>query len=760
MGNHTKKIHTVPELLAPAGSVEALKAVISAGADAVYIGGARFGARAYADNPDEDALLEAIDYAHLRGVRVHLTVNTLLKDSELDGLYDYMLPYYQRGVDAVLVQDFGVLAALRRFFPDLTLHASTQMTVTGAESAELLKKYGVARVVPARELSIEELSRIHEKTGIEVETFIHGALCCCYSGQCLYSSMLGGRSGNRGRCAQPCRLLYLLDNQDFDGSASIVERKDARHYLSPKDLCAIDLIDEFYQHGIASLKIEGRMKKPEYAAGVVSIYRKYLDRLAREGSAGRADEADRQMLYDLYNRSGFTDGYFRRWNGPEMMAPVKHELTDDETRARHELYERMRERYIDREKKIPLVIRAGVYVGEPVSSEFSAAGHACAVSAAPAEKARNMALGKERIAEQLGKVGDTDFELSEITVDTDENSFLPVRELNELRRTGISKLRESILEVFKRNAQNPPDSKKESCGKSVTDTSDSEIKTGAESVLPSEKLIFSALVSETDQLKAVLLSPVVRAVYLESSLIIRNGDPFKSAENLIRSVRSSGKEAFIALPYIDRAGNPAEVLKERAEDLANAGLSGFLARNIDTAAYFINRGLARFVTADAGIYTFNREAVGFLRKEGILRNTAPVELNRKELFGRDNSGSEIIVYGYLPLMVTVQCLDKNTERCERRNRRFTLTDRMGMKFPVKCDCVFCYNIVRNSLPLMLLSETGTIRRMGFPRARLQFTDESREETARILKIAEDAAAGRKPVSNGAWTKGHFLRGVE
>ena len=228
--------HTRTELLAPAGSLTALKASVNAGADAVYIGGSRFGARAYADNPGEDELITGIDYAHLRGARVYMTVNTLLKESELDDLEAYMRPYVEEGIDAVLVQDFGVLRRLHELFPALPLHASTQMTVTGPNGAALLRPYGVTRVVPARELSIEELKAIREESGLEVETFVHVALCYCYSGECLLSSMIGGRSGNRGRCAQPCRLLNLLDDREhFDGRSSILDRKDARHHLSPKE---------------------------------------------------------------------------------------------------------------------------------------------------------------------------------------------------------------------------------------------------------------------------------------------------------------------------------------------------------------------------------------------------------------------------------------------------------------------------------------------------------------------------------------------
>ena len=259
------------EILAPAGSYESLKAAIAAGADAVYVGGNRFGARAYANNFSEEELLEAIDYVHLHGKKIYLTVNTLLKEKELEReLYSYLLPYYRQGLDAVIVQDPGVLRFVREYFPSLPIHASTQMTITGADGARFMEEQGVERIVTARELSLQEIKEISEKTSLEIESFVHGALCYCYSGQCLYSSLLGGRSGNRGQCAQPCRLPYKVD-----GKTSYV--------MSLKDLCTVEFIPDLAEAGIYSFKIEGRMKKPEYVAAVTSIYRKYADLYLQKG---------------------------------------------------------------------------------------------------------------------------------------------------------------------------------------------------------------------------------------------------------------------------------------------------------------------------------------------------------------------------------------------------------------------------------------------------------------------------------------------
>ena len=297
--------------------MEALKAAVSAGADAVYLGGAAFGARAYAKNLDEQEILSAIDYVHLRNRKLYLTVNTLLIEEELEEkLYPYLRPYYEQGLDAVIVQDMGVLKAVRSWFPDLDIHASTQMTVTGSAGARFLESLGATRVVPARELSFAEIQKIHRTTNLEIECFVHGALCYCYSGQCLFSSLIGGRSGNRGRCAQPCRLPY----EAYDKDNHRMGEPGDRYPLSPKDMCTVELLPEIVKSGIMSLKIEGRMKKPEYTAGVVSLYRKYLDLYEKKPSRFHVLPEDMKKLYELYNRDGFNKSYYTVRNGRDMMA--------------------------------------------------------------------------------------------------------------------------------------------------------------------------------------------------------------------------------------------------------------------------------------------------------------------------------------------------------------------------------------------------------------------------------------------------------
>ena len=312
-----------PEILAPAGSVESLRGAIAAGADAVYIGGSKFGARAYADNPEEDTLLSAIDYVHSKDRRIYLTVNTLLKEQELkEDLVPFLEKYYRAGVDAVIVQDVGVLHFLAMDFPDLPVHASTQMTLVSSDGAKQLSEYPVTRLVPARELSFEEIKEIRKNTNLELECFVHGALCYCYSGQCLLSSMIGGRSGNRGRCAQPCRMPYIVTE---DGK----KVAEGLYALSPKDLCTLDRIPELVEAGIDSFKIEGRMKRPEYTAGVTAAYRLMTDLYFEYGEEGfhqylkkHPGVLNEQMdrVADLYNRGGFTKGYYVQYHGKNMMA--------------------------------------------------------------------------------------------------------------------------------------------------------------------------------------------------------------------------------------------------------------------------------------------------------------------------------------------------------------------------------------------------------------------------------------------------------
>ena len=450
------------EILAPAGSYESMVAAVNAGANAVYIGGSRFGARAYADNLDEEAMIRAIDFVHLHNCRIYMTVNTLVKEKELPELYGYLKPYYEAGLDAVLVQDLGVFSYIREYFPDLPLHISTQMTVTGKYSAADLKRMGAVRVVPARELSLKEIREIGETTGLEVETFVHGALCYCYSGQCLFSSLIGGRSGNRGRCAQTCRLPFDVEKGD-----KVLGGKNEKYVLSLKDLCTLDLLPEILEAGVCSLKIEGRMKSPRYTAGVVSIYRKYVDMYLAHGRSGyRVDPADRRALLELFDRGGQSEGYYKEHNGRDMVV-LKEKPAFRE--PDQELFDHLDRTYVDAVKKEPIRGTALVTEGKPVRltveytpslepAETMEDGMAVlepvsvACTGDMAETAKNAPMDGDRIRKQLMKTGDSPFFFEELEVLVEGKVFLPVQALNRLRREALEELCKAVTERFHRKS--------------------------------------------------------------------------------------------------------------------------------------------------------------------------------------------------------------------------------------------------------------------------------------------------------------------
>lgn len=433
-----------PELLAPAGNYEAFLGAIAAGADAVYLGGTRFGARAYADNFDKDSVVRAIEYAHLYGRKLYMTVNTLVKEEEFNDLYDYLAPFADAGLDGVIVQDFGVLGFIREHFPKVELHASTQMAITGVNGARLLKKMGAVRVVPARELSLKEMIDIREKAGIEVEAFIHGAMCYCYSGMCLFSSIVGGRSGNRGRCAQPCRLPYKVQG----GFAQDEAIKDEFYPLSLKDMCTVEIIPSLIDAGIDSFKIEGRMKKPEYVAGVTSIYRKYIDRYLENPSAPfKVEKSDLDMLRHLYLRTEISQGYYNRHNSRDMvtLSSPSYSGSDDA------LIARIKNKYLTGEKKRSISAYGYFHTGCESMLTFSCGDVSVTVSGQVVQEASKRPMLKEDIENRIMKLGDTFFELKpqDLTVDMDEGEpgiFMPVKELNELRRQAADKLLDELKE--------------------------------------------------------------------------------------------------------------------------------------------------------------------------------------------------------------------------------------------------------------------------------------------------------------------------
>ena len=733
------------ELLAPAGSFASLKAAVAAGADAVYMGGARFGARAYAQNADQDEMIAAIEYAHLHGCRLYMTVNTLFKENELGELYEYLLPYYKAGLDGVIVQDLGALSFIREHFPGIELHASTQMTITSVYGAKELKRLGCCRVVPAREVSLEEIRRIYDETGMDIETFVHGALCYCYSGQCLMSSLIGGRSGNRGRCAQPCRLPYRVYEQE---KGTAVNKEDQKCVLSMKDLCTLDILPQILEAGVFSLKIEGRMKSPRYTAGVVRIYRKYLDRYLEYGSEGYyVEPEDKKELLDLFDRGGFTSGYYTRHNGRDMIA-LKEKPEFRETNK--ELFDFLDREYVETEKKEPVEGYAYLAEGLPSVLTLTCGDISVTVSGQEPQAAKNQPMTREKVIRQLGKTGATAFEFTELEAEVCGALFLPVQALNELRREGFEALTEAIQNQWRRKApeagevQNGADSGEKSsraagCAGPVPDES------------AGKRPMYLTVSAETgDQLSAALAVPEVRRICLDASSF----QPGRWAE-FVQLIHQAGKECYLTLPHIFRT-HAIGFFRTYRSCLEQAGFDGLLIRAFEEIQWMREEQISLSASFDASVYAWNHGAVHTLKEEQAAFITAPWELNSRELepvfeaCRREGLPAELIVYGRAPMMVSAQCITKTVKGCSKCPSLLWMKDRTGARLPVQNHCAFCYNTILNPLPVSLHGCADSVKRLA------------PEETKAVLNAfaAEFIRGENAEPPFTEFTRGHFRRGVE
>ena len=693
------------EVLAPAGTYECFRAAINAGADAVYLGGSMFGARAFAGNFEEAELIKAIRTAHLYGRKVYLTVNTLLRNDELEKLVQYVKPYYEEGLDAVIVQDYGVFAVLREAFPGLDLHASTQMTITGKYGAQLLKDMGAARVVPARELSANEIRDIYDNVDVEIESFVHGALCYCYSGQCLLSSMIGGRSGNRGRCAQPCRLTY---------SANGISEK---YLLSPKDMCTIEAVPDILDAGVYSLKIEGRMKSPEYVAGVSHAYRKYVDMYLEKGRDGyRVEEQDIRQLMDLYNRGGFCKGYYYAQNDKSMMtfdrpnhqgivignikngelilsqevnpgdvlefpdgseyttptgkksgrlALPKGVLKNPKNGAavyrtrNNELLGQLRAGYIDNDIKIPVRMEIFLKSGERACLKLLSGDKELVVYGDVLEPSDKRPAVREDVVKQLKKLGGTVFSSDEgsIVTDIQGSPFVPVRLLNDLRRNALEELESMLLSGYKRNHEYMKVQASMTAG--VLEADAAQCNAACEAGL-TERRDYSegqhditVQVMNKEQLETVLRTAHnnVSRIYISTELSGIDGAIMMKGMvdeyNAGISANNRKIEVYMAMPYIfrDRA---VTLFERKLEDVKAAGFDGMLIRSPDELGYIREKGLyelyAGRVVADYDVYTYNKAAFDEYIRLGIHDFTLSEELNAGQLRGLCRSVQDRNIY--------------------------------------------------------------------------------------------------------------------
>lgn len=699
------------ELLAPAGNLEILKGVIESGADAVYVGGSMFGARAYANNFTEEELLEAIDFAHLRGVKVYLTVNTLIKNSEFSKLYDYLLVYYKRGLDAVIVQDIGVVKAIHEYFPSMEIHTSTQMTVTGADGVRFLSQFGVTRVVMAREVSLAEMKRIHEETGMELEAFVHGALCYSYSGQCLFSSILGGRSGNRGHCAQPCRLPYT------------VEGKKDEYILSLKDMCGIKALDKLHDAGVYSLKIEGRMKQLEYACGVVKYYRSYID------SMKPVTDADYDRIKALGNRCGFTDRYYFDHNGSDMVTYVKPNFVSNAAEPSPE----KRKLSIEGE----LVLREG----EPGSLTVKRGDVTYKASIEPVSAALKAPLDKKAAFDRINKTGDTDFEFSHIKAQIGENVFVPNGALNKLRRDAISGLCDKLLKKYYRNDARYADMSR------LTALPEHVVKSDAahDEAINDYTTICSCMTRA--QLDTLIGYECFDVFYLDFDMYERKTLIQQFADD-VKCLTKRNKKVYLMLPTIFRADS-SDYFVSIAKELDKVSFEGFVVKNYEELYLTENLFTGKKVILDYNMYTFNDVSKSAFFEHGVSGDTVPLELNSREIMHRNNIGSQMIVYGYYPLMTTANCVHKNTKGCDKKQKLIYLKDRYNKSFAVCNNCKECYNTIYNSLPTMLTKNIGKLKEAGIRSFRYSFTIETPKQIKAVMddKVAE-------------YTNGHYKRGVE
>lgn len=746
------------ELLAPAGSLKTLKAVIHAGADAVYLGGSMFGARAYANNFNEEELLEAIRFGHVHGRKIILAVNTLLKEYELGQLYDYLHPYYEAGLDAVIVQDMGVMEFVKTHFPNLPIHTSTQMTITNVDGARLLKEQGVERVVTAREMSLEEIQRIHDEVGVELESFIHGALCYCYSGQCLFSSIIGGRSGNRGRCAQPCRLSYEV----LQGEKSLTGHH-ATPILSLKDMCTLPFLYELADHGVYSFKIEGRMKTPEYAAGVVSIYRKYMDSYL-DGSRIPVEKKDIRALLELGNRGGFTSGYYYHHNDSDMLSGE----SASHNKSEGVLQDNIRREYVETELKEKIKGKLILNKECPAKIEVQYGKIKVSYQGDMVLVAQNRPLTKEVVTEKITKTGNTPFVFEKLEVTMDDDIFMPVNQLNQLRRGALEALEEALLKPYERTLPELVETSSTETDRQTTGNAINEKQISGQSLSQTSRqqpagssTEVRVLIEDTEQLLAVLKADFVDTVYLDCMLYTRENLIRKLSEDIDR-VHASGKKAFYVFPFIFRQQTSLFYEKIMPE-LKKLPLDGIMVRSLDEIAFIKEWGNENWqMVSDSNLYTYSNEASEYFYRLGMMQDTIPVELNRKEILRRENSRSEMIIYGRLPLMITAQCIHKNTLGCMHQPKVLNLKDRYSVHFPVKNFCSECYNVIYNSLPVCLFKEDATVKKIAPAAVRLSFTTETEEEAEQILTIYGDiykngGILGQLPME---CTNGHFKRGVE
>mgnify|MGYP000758946741 FL=1 len=693
------------ELLAPAGSMEALRAAVCNGADAVYLGADTFNARMNARNFSAADLQEAVVYCHVRGVKVHLTLNTLVLDREMPRAAELIRLAASCGVDAFIVQDLGVVSLCRQLAPDVPIHASTQMSIHSLEGVMEAAALGCSRVVLARELPAEEIAHICKKSPVEIEVFVHGALCMCYSGQCYLSSVIGRRSGNRGQCAQPCRLPYGYGR--FEST---------RYPLSLKDNCLAGELDELRRMGVASIKIEGRMKRPEYVAIVTRAYRTVLN-------GGKLTPSDLQELETAFSRQGFTDGYFRGQTGSDMFGRRQEgEDTADLFASARATYEQ------GEPQRIGVRFYAMIRRGEPAQLAVEDPdGNLCRTRGPVPEQAVYRSLTPQDLEQQLKKTGGTPYLCTAVRSSLDPDLMLPASAINAMRRDVIAELtaKRGRAAPARLNAYDEPPRYDGIAGEPQ----------------------LTIAVRTAGQITSRMLSMKPTVLYVPLSELAEHPD-------LPQRVGVETQLAAI-LPRVIWSGELAPVARQ-LRTVYEMGVRQVLAGNL--GQLHIARAAGFAVRGDFGLNIVNSRAMRYLREQGLDSQLLSFELTLPQI--RDISKAvpaELLIYGRLPLMLMENCVMKNrTGICACQTGTVRLVDRVGEEFPIVKDPGTCRNVLLNGKKLYLLDKKDALRGMGLWALRLQFTTENPGEIDKVLMDYQ----GRAVFDAGSYTRGLYSRGVE
>lgn len=786
------------ELLSPVGSRESMISALNNGCDAIYLGGKNFNARQSASNFTNEELKEIINYCHNRGVKVNLTLNILYKETEIQDVLDFVSEVYSYGIDALIVQDIGIFNLIKNNFKKIAIHASTQMTIHNIEGVKFLENLGFNRVVLSRELSLEEIEDITKNTNIEIEAFVHGAICVSYSGRCLMSSLIGERSGNRGRCAQPCRMEYKLikENKEFANN----------YLLSPRDTSTLPIVDKLVNSGIHTFKIEGRMKNPEYVASVTANYRKYIDKV-ENNTFKSIEENDLKELTQIFNRGGNSiTGYYLDWSGAKMISPspkssglkigiVKNynkktkkceielsepvipgdgieiwtktkphcgtniskngaigdvvNVTINGNINKGDLVFKSFDKNLDNKlKKLyqketrQQEVKAYVYakLNDPLKISLSVNNINITAEGEILQLAEKSAVTSDKLIENISKTGGTPFYFIFEEIVVDENIYIPISHINNLRRKAIEMLSEKLIKSFEREKTKAIYSPK---------------------IEPAKKTYLTALVQNKEQFNACLNNSIKR-IYVELS-----EENLKNLDYFIANAHKNNIEIFIALLWIFRKPMAKEFYK-MLDILEKSDIDGYLLRN------YMQLKTNKKIALDYTFNIFNNSSIETLLN---ISNSVTLssELNISELSALSGKNTELLIYGKLPLMTTHQCPvglfigEKKSGRfCKLRNNSegYYLKDRKNVAFPIKNDCFNCVTTILNNTPLFALNKAKEFNKLNKEFLRLSFIDESPEMIENIIKEHKKAFINKEnfnlkesPLKNLEYTNGHFFRGV-